>query len=249
MLQISMTQDLDRLRSEVATIHRDQIPFATALALTRTADAARASIRQEMSRRFDRPTPFILASLFIEPATKTKLSANVFVKDVKFKADSGVRIEPEFVGGRRRFKGYEALLRSIGLLAGDEQAVPGGGATLDQYGNISRAEVNQILAWFRAHPEGGTRKNLDDKSRDRMTKGTKKRYGQRYYYQATGRGRGVYKAVSTGWGTAIKPMLMFVRRPRYQRRINMPEVIRGVTAAQFPSWFRDAMQQATSARP
>ncbi|SER86124.1 hypothetical protein SAMN04244573_04468, partial [Azotobacter beijerinckii] len=57
----------DRLRR----IER-QMPFATALALTRTAQLAKEAIEQDMRSVFDRPTRWTLNSLRLIPARKDR---------------------------------------------------------------------------------------------------------------------------------------------------------------------------------
>ncbi|WAR46954.1 hypothetical protein [Methylomonas rapida] len=61
--------------------YRSQIPFATSLAINRTADLVRKAIVAEMKRVFDRPTPFTLNSLYVSPSNKDKLEAVVWLKD------------------------------------------------------------------------------------------------------------------------------------------------------------------------
>jgi hypothetical protein len=68
-----------------------QMPFAVALALTRTAQDVKRAEQAEMRGVFDRPTPFTLNSLFTKPATKQSLEARVWVKDTERPAICGSR--------------------------------------------------------------------------------------------------------------------------------------------------------------
>ena len=247
MISFSVQADLGRVAKEVERKHREQIPYATMLALNRTADAARVAVRQEMARVFDRPTPFTLASTRTKYATRAKLVAEVALKDEGNKGggNAAVRIEPQLVGGPRRYKRMEGALRRAGLLGNAEMALPGQAAELDAYGNMSRGQIVQILAWFQAFPETGTRQNMTREKKSKMAAGRAgKRYGVRYYYKRDGKGRGIYKATQTGFGSAIQPVLMFVRPATYKRRFDMPGTVSRTVSREFKAWFKDALADA-----
>lgn len=246
MVAISVQHDLHKIKAELSKVEREQIPFATAQALTKTAQAAQAAVKQEMSSVFDRPTPFTLNSTFVKPATKANLEAQVYLKDEGNKAGGSakVRLEPQLVGGQRAFKRMEGALRHAGLLGNSEQAVPGAAAELDAYGNMSRGQIVQILAYFKAFPESGYKANTTQAKKDKMAKGTKTKMGVRYFLKRDGRGRGIYKATQTGFGSAIQPVLMFVRRAQYRRRLDMPGVVSRTVTREFGAWFKAAMAEA-----
>lgn len=245
-MKISVQQDLEPVRRQLGAL-RDQVPFATALALTKTAQAAQVSVRQEMVRVFDRPTPFTLASTFVRSATKAKLEAAVYLKTGGNKEGGNAqdRLGHQVLGGQRRFKRMEGALRQAGLLGNGEQAVPGKAADLDSYGNMSRGQITQILAWFQAFPEAGYKANSTQATRAKRAAGKAgKKYGTRFYYKRDRPGRGIYKATQTGFGSAIQPVLMFVRRATYRQLLDMPGVVERTAREQFPAWFRDALQSA-----
>ncbi|MFC7611747.1 hypothetical protein [Teichococcus aestuarii] len=60
---------------------RRQLPYAAATALNDTAKVAANSVRKELPRIFDRPTPFTMNAISMTRATKGRLQARVFVKD------------------------------------------------------------------------------------------------------------------------------------------------------------------------
>ena len=80
MLRIT-TEGAAQLKRTLSDIERRQLPFATSLALTRTALMVKAAEVEEMKRVFDAPTRFTLNSLFVRPAKKSRLEAVVWVKD------------------------------------------------------------------------------------------------------------------------------------------------------------------------
>ncbi len=245
MIHINVQHDLDDLRRKIANIAQEQIPFATALALTRTAQAASAAVKQEMTRVFDRPTPFTLNSLRTSAATKTRLQAAVYMKDEAVKGTSTINaIGHQALGGQRAFKRSEGALRRLGMLANGENMVPGAAAQLDAYGNMSRGQIVQILSWLQAFGEQGYRANMTAATRTRRARGTARTRGVGYYFKRDAPGRGIYMRVNTGFGSAIKPVLLFVRRAQYRKRLDMNAVVERVSREQFRSWFADALQEA-----
>lgn len=223
-----------------------QLPFALALALTRTAEAAKVGVQQEMRQVFDRPTPFTLDALRVQPATKSKPEAAVFFKDRGGKGltDAKTRYGHQVFGGQRALKRMEARLRRIGLLGVSEEAVPGQAAKLDGYGNMSRGQIVQILSWFEAFGEAGFSANSTAATRAKRAKGTRSRRGERFFLKRDRPGRGIYRAVRTGFGDVIQPVLMFVSRSKYKPRLNFEGVVLRTSHQQFGRWFESALEQA-----
>lgn len=60
-------------------IHRRQIPFATAFALTRTAQAVQTEVRQQLPRRFVIRNRFVEQAIRVRPARKDTLTAQVLI--------------------------------------------------------------------------------------------------------------------------------------------------------------------------
>lgn len=74
-----------------------QIPFATALALTRTAKIAQSVVRAELPQHFRIRTGFVAKGIRIRSATKSRLFAEVGSKDrfMKAQALGGTKIAQE----------------------------------------------------------------------------------------------------------------------------------------------------------
>lgn len=234
-----------------------QLPFATALALTRTASKAKDAVVAEMPRVFDRPTSWTLNAVRYDRATPKNLTAFVRFKDwvAPRSADSGeTRYAHLVFGGERRGKRFEGLLRKAGLLGNNEQAVPGEAARLDEFGNMQVSQIREILSWFQAYPDVGSKQNSTIATRARKAKGTRTRRGRRFFLKRDGRGRGIYEATSfvtpgvregttrTEW--AIRPVLMFVRRGNYSTRLNVPEIVRQTIESSYAAEFDRAAAQA-----
>lgn len=222
-----------------------QIPFATALALTRTAQAAQREVRQEMTRVFDRPTRFALNATYVKPAKRTDLEAAVFLKDLPNRSgtDALTRFAPQVFGGDRLVKKFEAALFRVGLLRAGETTAPGRGADLDAFGNIRRAQINEILGFFQAYGANST-KNWTQQKRAKRARGTRNRRGASYFVKQDRPGRGIYQATSTGFGTAIKPVLMFTKRAQYAKRLDVMAVVKRTSQQVYEREFAKAARQA-----
>jgi len=107
-----------------------QIPFAASQALNATARTVRTATLAEMAANFDRPTPLVMKSLFIAPATKAKLQASVYLKDREI-GGKNIRSMAEilghqFAGGTRLRKRMENAFTDAGLIGlGEYLRVPG----------------------------------------------------------------------------------------------------------------------------
>jgi hypothetical protein len=106
---------------------RDQVPFAIARALTKTAQAGQGAATGAINTVFDRPTPFTQRGVRILPARKTDLEARVFLQDVQARY-LGLQI----AGGTRKPK-KRALVLPTELKT-------------NRYGNIAQGAIKRLLA-------------------------------------------------------------------------------------------------------
>ncbi|MGE0289663.1 MAG: hypothetical protein AB7P16_25525 [Bradyrhizobium sp.] len=233
--------------SGMTDIERRQIPFASALALTRTAQEIHSREQHEMRDVFDRPTPWTLSALRVKPATKTKLEASVEFKDFAGKGVPATKfLPPQVYGGGRNMKRFERALSLVGVLPPNYMAVPGEAARRDAWGNMDRGQIVQILSYFRAFPESGYRANITDKRRASLAKGSKKRYGVVYFTTKPG-GRlppGVWMREIHGLGSRIRPILIFVTRAYYEAIFDFHYVAERTAQEVLPKQFDQAMAEA-----
>jgi hypothetical protein len=233
----SLQRDLDRAGK--------QLPFALALALTRTAQVGQHEIKSEMRRVFNRPTPYTLRSVYLKPATKRKLESDVWLKDDAYKGLPATKyLGPQVFGGERNHKRFEQLMRAKGYLPPGLFVVPAEGAKLDAYGNLSRGQLQRILAQLQASFDPLQRETPT--SRKRQSR--RKTRGGRYVLGGVGRAKhlkpGVWERITTGFGSAIRPVLLFVRRPRYQQRLEFFGVLERVGRDQLPYQLSQAVDLA-----
>lgn len=78
---LSIAVDTKAVTAAVKGIRDDQIPFATALALTRTAQDVQAEIRRQLPQRFTIRNSWVSKGIVISKATKRQLYAIVRSRD------------------------------------------------------------------------------------------------------------------------------------------------------------------------
>jgi hypothetical protein len=148
MIKIDPTA-LKTLGDNLTDWHKDQIPFATALALTRTAQRVKKAEIDWMQSGFEGgATPWTLKSLFLKGAKKNDQKARVWFKDRAAKGSpAGDYLKPQVFGGGRKAKGGEKAIRSRHKLAEGRFLVPGRLTSKDAFGNVrgARAAFKKIL--------------------------------------------------------------------------------------------------------
>jgi hypothetical protein len=236
--------------AQLADASQKQIRFATRVALTRTAQkAAQAQVR-EMRDVFRSPTPYALSSVFVRPATAQSMSAEVKLKDDATKATPAAKfLAAQIDGGARSQKRFERALQAAGAMPPGFRAVPGEGARLDAYGNMSRGQIVQLLAFFQAFPEAGYKANMTAATRARLARGTRTRQGIAYFVGRPGDRLplGIWQRTNFAQGSAIKPVLLFVRTADYQPVYDFRYVAEKTIEQEFAGEFATAYIEAQRA--
>lgn len=247
----SVKADFKDLIKQIDDVQKRQIPFATSKAINETAKLVKEAQQKEMRDVFDRPTQFTINSLFIKPSTKTTLTAKVGLKDYALKGTAAAKyLEAEISGGERRLKRYEVALRSAGVLPEGYFTVPGDAASMDAYGNIARSQIVQIISYFRANRESGSSSNSTDKTRAKLAKSTKSRYGISYFVGAPAGGKlplGIWMKVNTNFGTSNpRPVLIFVKSTNYEPIYDFEYVADNTVKKYIDEEFSKAMKEAVA---
>jgi hypothetical protein len=259
MIKVSFSGLRERLQT-LDRLEREQLPFAAALALTRAAQAVAPSTSAEMRQVFDRPTPATLNSQFVQPATKERMEARVWIKDGRSAGPGGRAVgregswgkgraaikwlTPEVFGGPRDEKGVESLLRRRGLLTHGQYVMPGDKLPLDQYGNISRGTLNQILSGARLFTQEGYSANATNSKRSRA-----KGHGKRYFVMHDSNRKPFAIAERTGSGRAgLRIVLAFTGRPTYRKALDWFAIAERSAEEALPIEFEKAMAQALATR-
>lgn len=204
------------LQRRLAGFSDRRMGAALATALTRTAHDIRVDVQREMEAVFDRPTPYTLRSVRVKAAKAQRPEAEVFISEAKAARDPSpaVVLRPQVEGGARGTKGLELALHAMRALPSGWRVVPGQGARLDAYGNVSRGLVQQIVAQLRQVyvPTGPINAR-------RYAKALRKT-GGRYFVVKPGEKRqpGVY--IADVVGRNVVPVFVFVSRANYRKRLD-----------------------------
>lgn len=120
-------EGLDKLKKNLDTIAKRQLPFAIAKALTKTAWDVQKEETKQLPQKLDRPTPFTMKAFGVIGATKRNLVATIYVKPMqaeylKFQIEGGIRLPKR-----------KAL------------AIPVQEYLKNKYGNIPRGKIQTLL--------------------------------------------------------------------------------------------------------
>ncbi|MDN6872934.1 hypothetical protein QO209_10800 [Pseudomonas citronellolis] len=218
-------QDLDDAVASLAALGGDLPSKALADALNHTANQARQALVETIDDVFDRPTSFTRNAVRILNATANRLEAELWVKDDKDNNSKGQAPEdwvaPQVFGGPRVDKASERNLRAKGILPRGMFIVPAEGARLDQYGNMSRGQMIQILSGLGAlEYVAGFSGNATQSARS-LAKG----HGKAYFVMRRGR---VPIGIGERRDKSLVMVLAFVRQPQYRERFRFFDVVRRI---------------------
>jgi hypothetical protein len=246
MIGIKVTADTAKLDVYFNVLRTDQVPFATALALTKTAQYVQGELTKAMDTVFDRPTPYTKNALYVKPARKDDLVAIVKVKDESFKGNPAVRyLFPEITGGTRNLKGFEKLLQRAGVMPAGWYAIPTSAALLDSYGNVPAGTVTRILSQLQS-----ARDSLTNESATLKAKRNRTKRNARYFAvnPATERGKlkpGIYERLGTAWGSGIRPIFLYTQKqPSYSARYDFYGMAQRLAVERYPMEAELAIQRA-----
>lgn len=215
--------DLDDALASLYQLSGDLPARAHADALNHVGNIARQELQREMSSVFDRPTSFTLNAVRIFNATPNRLECELWVKDEKDNNSKGLAPEdwvaPQVFGGPRVDKKSESLLRAKGILPAGLFVVPAAGARLDQYGNLSRGQVIQILSGLGAAQGAAGYKANASESKRSLRKG----HATAFFVMRRGK---TPIGIAERRGKSLVMVLAFVKQPQYRERFRFHDVVR-----------------------
>jgi hypothetical protein len=264
-MKIEITSNSKAVQAFFNDVVKRQMPFATMLAINDTARAAREELINEMRMKFDRPTPWTLRSIDVQWAKdKQNPSAWVGLKE-SYKDYSAAKIEDphqralraEFTGGNRSWKKMEAAFasQSVGILKKGWAMIPGEGAPLDRYGNVPVGFIKQLMSYFAANWDVGSKQNSTAKSRKGLEKRVMKKYAGggadrlKFFVHFPGSGPqllpGIYQRIRYGKSWELEPIFIFTpKRPVYKRRIYVERVADELKRTHYPKFLSERLAKA-----
>lgn len=226
MSLVKIDVDADNmLGRKFSDLEREQLPFAIMQACNATAVEIRDVWARTAPRVFDRPTPMTVKAAQYEKATKSRLYATIKLRDEAVGGTPPAKyLLAQVEGGTRGKKGVELLLQSKGAMPAGMFAVPGRGAELDAFGNIKASQVNQILSQLGARRDPYQNETETSRARRRNRAAKRGVRGGEFFALRARRGKllpGIYERLTTGFGSALRSVLVFVRSARYEKRYDI----------------------------
>jgi hypothetical protein len=252
---------LEELKSKLSDMGRKQVPFAASRAINTMAKRVEQKAYDELKSVLDRPTAYTMRALAVKRSTKADLTAVVGIKgsapglgyDAPGKGTPWERaLGHHFDGGARHWKKFEAALMKIGVLpAGMSAVVPSKAswaAPIDAHGNLPPSVIRLLLSYFNAaEMTGGYVANMSDRRRSKLhnigrNANSYKIINGVMYFAIPRRVNGspfhpgIWAKRGTH-GSDVAPVLLFVRRASYQKRIDLQRIADGVVSTGFQSEF------------
>jgi hypothetical protein len=238
-VKLSITvSGLRECKQALAGFSERRLNAAAATALTRTAVEVRDGIRKQLPTTFDRPTPFVGQQLTLKEAKAAQPVAEVGFRD---RADF---LLPQVKGGRRLPKPFEQALIRAGHMPAGRFAVPGAGAPLDQYGNVPRRVIAEILSHLQAHSGARAKRNL---STSRRLRNAQKKLGGKYFVIRE-RGEGLAPGVWRQGAAArdVRPVLLFTAPPTYSPRFDFEGIATDIAQKRLGPNFTRAFNESAA---
>lgn len=220
--------DIVKVRRKTRAV-ASSIDIASAKALTFTAERAQKRVTQFIPQVFDNPTPFTRRSVRKTTATISRLSADVFFKDLT--ASRPHYLAPQVYGGARPQKPFEKRLGGYW--------VPGRDAKRNRYGNLTAGTWSKILADLQMY---GARLGDPENTLTKAQGGKKKiRFFMRRHRNGK---RIIFKKV----GKRTIPWLVEVSPPTYKKRLPFFKIVGVVMRQQYPVLYDRALQREVARR-
>ena len=211
------TKEVSRMLGDLAY----KMPSAFARGLTETAKHTKQALRDRLPRYIDRPTKWTLNSMYVFPAEKTDLRSAVAFKTESGKYPrSAMRSIPaaesmrrQVYGGQRKLKAFENTLLNNGITKKQRPyVVPGPGAKLNKFGNVTTAFMNKVFYT-------GLSRGSNSQGYDRPLNGRRSASKNGQYFIKSKGGFGVPIGIfQRKTKRKAVPVFFFVDRARYDPR-------------------------------
>ena len=242
-MQVTIKIDgLDDVKARLGNMAR-QANFAASRAINTAAYAVNARLKTDMAATFKGgATAYTLRAFSVTKADKANLTATVALRTDAPAGGTNYSkaLAHLFTGGQRKYKKLEGWLRGHKLMPNGLTVAPGAGMPLDQYGNMRRAALTELLGVI-----GTQRTNLRV---FRRTGAGKAQKAVGYFVVLPGNKTkshpGVYKRVEVGTTSTVVPMLLYVDPVSYRRFIDLDKLGREVVAKTFQPAFDAELTRA-----
>ena len=245
-LNVKMT-GLQELRAELAGFSDRRLRAAAATGLTRTAKRLAVEWQKEIDTKIDQPMAFTKKATRIEAARADSLTAKVALKNV---SRSGGLSQQDYLqqherGGRRLVKKFERALIASRAMPKGYITVPGRGAALDGYGNVSRAIIVAVISQVGRDFSPGYQRVIS-KDAARRAK-SQARHGKRYFVMPVGNpsvNPGIYER---GPGRTMTAVFGFKKLVMYDRKMTLQSSaeykVKAISAEEFDRAISESLER------
>jgi hypothetical protein len=216
--------------------------WVAAKTMTGSAKHAQDILKNKTPQHINNPTRWTLNSTFLKIAKPTDLVAYVGFKDYASKGTPAADyLQPIAAGEPRRAKPHENLLRSRGLIRGNEFLVPTGISPfkLNQYGNITSGNYTMLLSRLRSLRESGSTGN-----RTNSTRSSSKRRQRDFFVGSINGSRAVYTRTRNG----VKPVFAITRQPSYKQSFPVRRILTDAVNDVFGREFKKQVERELNFR-
>ena len=254
MFQVKV-EGLDKLTRDLNALAQKQVPFAMSRALNTTAFAVMNEGRKQIESAFVGATKWTVKSWYVrKKASKKSLVATVGWSDYLVNKDfkgPDYYLAQHFYGGTRQYKRFEEALRRKGILPDGMNAVPGKAADemgmIDARGNMKGSVIVAIMSALEAHWKGGYNANATTRQSKKMS--ASKRAAKKVYWAGkpgpnTPNGIWALDEKFKGGRGRLRPVLIFVRRARYEKRLDLDRIGRDVVSKTLDAEFSKELAAA-----
>lgn len=220
------------LRATLTQFSDRRFASVISTSLTRSARDVQALWGQRIQQRLDRPTPATLRAVVVQQATAENLVATVRVRDQGQGTPPAQWLAPNEVGGLRGMKKFEQALVAQGSMPANMRAVPGPGAELDQFGNVRRRQLIDVITQLGRDYSPGYQRVIAKSVQKRLERARKTgRIYRAVREQVRGVEAGIYRRTAEGREVLV---FQFVRSTRYRPRLGLMDGALDFARGTFP---------------
>jgi hypothetical protein len=221
MLTIQI-EGLDIVRQQLREFSDRRFRAAVATSLTRAAKDIKEEWQQQITNRVDRPVARTKSATVFLSANVENIKSEVRVKDQLSGTPPATYLNPQERAGSRRVKQFEQALQASGAMPRGYVLVPGRGAQLDGYGNVSRSQIISVITQLGTDYSPGYQRVIPKTVAGRLA--VMARRGKSYIAVQPGEeaarkvSPGIYER---GSGGALRAVFIFKRSVRYRKLLDL----------------------------
>lgn len=221
MLTVKL-EGLAEMRAQLREFSDRRFRAAVVTSLTRAAKEVSKDWQEQINRRLDTPVARTQSATLSMGANAESLQAEARVKDQVPGTPPATYLNPQERAGNRRVKLFEQALQNAGAMPRGYITVPGRGATLDAYGNVSRSQIIAVITQLGTDYSPGYARVIPKTVAGRLA--AMQRHGKSYIAVRPGEeaartvSPGIYERGPSG---GLRAVFLFQRFATYRKRLDL----------------------------